>query len=138
MFCNESSEYMTLYGSCKLRPDETAGRCLTEIDGEIYECQTFLAFEGTKEIERVNNMHAFVDQINAVYGNITADKIPEIPELLTPDYVDHTFRRKNDENIIGIAYDTVYIKIALKNRWFRKPIGKVKYKDGELYEKCDE
>lgn len=107
MFCNESSEYMTLYGSCKLRPDETAGRCLTEIDGEIYECQTFLAFEGTKEIERVNNMHAFVDQINAVYGNITADKIPEIPELLTPDYVDHTFRRKNDENIIGIAYDTV-------------------------------
>lgn len=107
MFCNESSEYMTLYGSCKLRPDETAGRCLTEIDGEIYECQTFLAFEGTKEIERVNNMHAFVDQINAVYGNITADRIPEIPELLTPDYVDHTFRRKNDENIIGIAYDTV-------------------------------
>lgn len=107
MFCNESSEYMTLYGSCKLRPDETAGRCLTEIDGEIYECQTFLAFEGTKEIERVNNMHAFVDQINAVYGDITADKIPEIPELLTPDYVDHTFRRKNDENIIGIAYDTV-------------------------------
>ncbi len=107
MFCNESSEYMTLYGSCKLRPDETAGRCLTEIDGEIYECQTFLAFEGTKEIERVNNMHAFVEQINAVYGNITADKIPEIPELLTPDYVDHTFRRKNDENIIGIAYDTV-------------------------------
>lgn len=107
MFCNESSEYMTLYGSCKLRPDETAGRCLTEIDGEIYECQTFLAFEGTKEIERVNNMHAFVDQINAVYGNITADKIPEIPELLTPDYVDHTFRRKIDENIIGIAYDTV-------------------------------
>ena len=98
---------MTLYGSCKLRPDETAGRCLTEIDGEIYECQTFLAFEGTKEIERVNNMHAFVDQINAVYGNITADKIPEIPELLTPDYVDYTFRRKNDENIIGIAYDTV-------------------------------
>ena len=79
MFCNESSEYMTLYGSCKLRPDETAGRCLTEIDGEIYECQTFLAFEGTKEIERVNNMHAFVDQINAVYGDITADKIPEIP-----------------------------------------------------------
>ena len=107
MFCNESSEYMTLYGSCKLRPDETAGRCLTEIDGEIYECQTFLAFEGTKEIERVNNMHAFVDQINAVYGDITADKIPEIPELLTPDYVDHTFRRKSDENIIGIAYDTV-------------------------------
>lgn len=51
---------------------------LTEIDGEIYECQTFLAFEGTKEIERVNNMHAFVDQINAVYGDITADKIPEI------------------------------------------------------------
>lgn len=31
-----------------------------------------------------------------------------------------------------------YIKIALKNRWFRKSIGKVKYKDGELYEKCDE
>lgn len=27
--------------------------------------------------------------------------------MLTPDYVDHTFRRKNDENIIGIAYDTV-------------------------------
>ena len=107
MFCNESSEYMTLYGSCKLRPDETAGRCLTEINGEIYECQTFLAFEGAKEIDRVNNMHAFVDQINTAYGDVTADKIPEIPELFTPEYVDHTFRRKNGENIIGIAYDTV-------------------------------
>ena len=31
-----------------------------------------------------------------------------------------------------------YIKIALENKWFSLPQGKLKYKDGELYEKCDE
>ena len=31
-----------------------------------------------------------------------------------------------------------YIKIALENKWFRKPIGKIKYKEGNLNGKCDE
>ena len=31
-----------------------------------------------------------------------------------------------------------YIKIALENKWFSLPQGKLKYKDGELHEKCDE
>ncbi len=31
-----------------------------------------------------------------------------------------------------------YIQISLKNRWISLPQGKLKYKDGELYGKCDE
>lgn len=48
----------------------------------------------------------------------------------------HTVRMSYDSR--GNLTQKGYIKIALENKWFSLPQGKLKYKDGELHEKCDE
>lgn len=109
LFCNEPSEYASIFGACRIRPDETPGRCLIELDKTIYECQTFMAFEGKREIERVQNMQKFVDNINKRYKGMKANLIPEIPSLLGERYICDNFVGTYDKNkqIIGISYETV-------------------------------
>lgn len=79
--CNDSGEYTSLFESCRLRPEAIPGRCLIEISKVKYECQTYLAFEGEKEIERVTNMRTFIDEVNSHYSQ-RAKQIPVIPMLL--------------------------------------------------------
>lgn len=109
MFCNEPSEYASVFGACRMRPDETPGRCLVEVEKTIYECQTFLAFEGEREIERIQNMQKFVGEMNERYSKMRAVPIPEIPQLLGEKYVFDRFKGSYDtvKQIIGIGYETV-------------------------------
>lgn len=120
LFCNESSEYASVFGACRMRPDENPGRCLIEVDKTIYECQTFLAFEGKREIERIKNMQQFVCKMNALYTGEKARLIPEIPDILGEQFVLSNFRGNAKENniILGLGYDTVLplvIDIKKKN-----------------------
>ena len=109
LFCNETSEYSAMFGSCRIRPDEIPGRGLVEIDKTIYESQTFLAFEGEREIERIQNMQKFTDEMNCKYQGMHAKAIPEIPSLLKAEYVYDNFVEMYNEfkQILGISYDTV-------------------------------
>ncbi|MCD7981741.1 MAG: type VII secretion protein EssC [Clostridiales bacterium] len=109
LFCNEPSEYSTLFGSCRIRPDEVPGRCLVEIDKALYECQTFLAFEGEREIERVQHMQEFVETVNARYQGSRAALIPEIPDLLTEQFLFENYAPAAlpDKQVLGLSYDTV-------------------------------
>ncbi len=109
LFCNEPSEYSSVFGACRMRPDEVPGRCLVEVDKTIYECQTFMAFEGEREIERVQKMQKFVVDINKQYKGMRANPIPEIPVLLGETYISDNFIGTYDDKkqIIGISYDTV-------------------------------
>ena len=109
LFCNEPSEYTSVLGGCRMRPDETPGRCLMEIDKTIYECQTFLAFEGEREIERIQNMQKFVKERNALCREERAVPIPEIPKLLSESYLLESFPGlyRDGRQILGIGYDTV-------------------------------
>ena len=61
------------------------------MDKCIYEYQTYLAFEGSKEIDRVNNMKKFIEGINKLYVNERAKIIPEIPKVLTSDYLNNNY-----------------------------------------------
>ncbi len=108
-FCNESGEYATLFGSGRMQPDELPGRCLVEVEKTLYECQSFLAFEGEREIERVRRMREFVDEINARYPNVRAVPIPEIPELFGEGYVYDHFpdRQSGSSRVLGLSYATV-------------------------------
>lgn len=81
MYCNDQNEYSGLFEFCKERPTAIPGRCLIEIAKKKYECQTMIAFEGEKEIERIENMRAYVTNRNAHY-NVRAARIPIIPKLL--------------------------------------------------------
>jgi hypothetical protein len=58
LFCNQSDEYGTLFDRCHLQPKNVPGRGLVLIDKVVYEYQTYLAFEGEKEIDRVRAFRA--------------------------------------------------------------------------------
>lgn len=109
LFCNESSEYSSVFGSCRLKPDEIPGRCLIEVEKTLYECQTLLAFEGEREIERVQAMQYFVQEVNMKYTGKHAVPIPEIPDILGENYIFENFVNDEEKNkhIIGLGYDSV-------------------------------
>jgi S-DNA-T family DNA segregation ATPase FtsK/SpoIIIE len=112
MFCNEPSEYSSIFASCKLKPDEKPGRCIVEINKAMYESQTYLAFEGKQEIDRVKNMQLFVQETNEKYANMRATMIPEIPALLKEDYIADNFVIADEGKIIaGLNYDTILPEI---------------------------
>lgn len=82
LFCNERAEYSNMFDRCRVEPKETPGRGLCLIDKRILEFQTALAFEGSKEIERVNSMKRFIEE-NAIKNNSSrAKEIPMVPAIL--------------------------------------------------------
>lgn len=87
LFCNDSSEYSALFDNCRERVDNIPGRCIVVAEKRKLECQTFIAFPGEKEIERVNGMRGYVADTNAKYRGMYARKIPVIPASLTDSYV---------------------------------------------------
>lgn len=110
LFCNDSSEYGSLFEHCRETIDDIHGRCIVEIDKTHLDCQTFLAFEGEKEIDRVKEIKQFVSVINSRNPKLNAQIIPVIPDLLTKDFVDSTlsgFMTEKYSVVIGLDYGTV-------------------------------
>ena len=89
--CNDSSEYMTIFDRCRIEPKDVPGRILCKINKELFEAQTFIAFEGKKEIERSNAIKSFVDNANSKYGDAIARAIPSIPDQLTHSYIEKNY-----------------------------------------------
>lgn len=110
LFCNDSSEYGSLFEHCRETIDDIHGRCIVEIDKTHLDCQTFLAFEGEKEIDRVKEIKQFVSVINSRNPKLNAQIIPVIPDLLTKDFVHSTlsgFMTEKYSVVIGLDYGTV-------------------------------
>ena len=110
MFCNDSSEYHSLFEHCNERIDDIHGRSIVEIDKTHYECQMYMAFEGEKEFERVNEIKQFVSETNRKYRGEKAKIIPLIPEILTTDYINNNFARDmvmRDNIVVGLDYNSV-------------------------------
>ncbi len=87
LFNNDSSEYSSLFDYCRESIADIRGRTLIDIDKVHLECQTFLAFDGEKEIERVNNIKTYIERINTIYSANEAMLIPLIPNILTESQV---------------------------------------------------
>jgi len=110
MFCNDSNEYSSLFEHCRERIDDISGRALVDIDKKHLDCQTYLAFEGEKEIERVQAIRAFIENRNSQCANELAREIPVIPTILTSSQVETMFNRylrKKFELVVGLNYATV-------------------------------
>lgn len=110
LFCNDSSEYSSLFDHCRETIDDIHGRCIVEIDKTHLDCQTFLAFEGEKEIDRVKAIKEYIAKINAKNAKMFANIIPVIPDLLTRQFVDtqYGFAIKNPYDlVIGLNYGNV-------------------------------
>jgi len=103
LYCNDANEYGNLFDHVVLKPDEKPGRCVVEIDKRILECQTYLAFEGEKEIDRVNEMHKFISEINRNNANSFARSIPFIPTVLTKKSIIDDYATHKDAYKLPIA-----------------------------------
>lgn len=87
LYCNQSDEYGNLFDKCRMEPKNIPGRGLVAINRVVYEYQTYLAFEGAKEIERVERIKTYIQSINAKCAGTAARKIPEVPHTLDAAYV---------------------------------------------------
>lgn len=116
--CNDNNEYITLYDRCKIEPANIAGRTLYKTDSGLQEMQTFLAFEGDKEIDRSRTLKEYIDVINSKYEDCYAKPIPHIPDCLSAQYVEDNYEcsQKKYEYIMGLDYATVDIVACNFNR----------------------
>lgn len=108
-FCNDSGEYSNMFEACRMQPEKLPGRGILDIDRELYEFQAYLAFKGEKEVERVEEIKAFMKEINK-RSSIKARKVPEIPNQLTRQYVMEQYggvKTDRYQLIIGLDYSTV-------------------------------
>lgn len=108
-YCNESNEFNNLFDHVKLRPDDKPGRCIVEMDKQILECQTYLAFNGEKEHERAGEIKKFISDINEKYMGYKARQIPYIPNVLSYEILNEDFgaRVNGYELPIGISFTEV-------------------------------
>ena len=109
MFCNDSSEYSSLFDHCSERVNPIAGRCLVEEDKNHLDCQMYLAFEGEKEIDRVEKIRSYIEETNAQNNHMFARKIPVIPDVLSESMMCETYKCENNKNtfVVGLDYATV-------------------------------
>lgn len=118
--CNDSTEYNSLLERCRMQPTNISGRALCKVDKEIFEVQTYLAFEGEREIERSGAIREFVEKINSLYMHEKARKIPEIPKVLPYSYFqnDSSYKKQRHVYPIGLDYasvDTVLLDFKQMN-----------------------
>lgn len=110
LYCNDSNEYSALFDHCSERIDSIPGRSIIEIDKNHYECQSYLAFNGEKEIDRVCDIKKYISVTNAVNKNIFAKRIPLIPSSLTKSFIVEQFGNYMKDRfsvVAGLDYATV-------------------------------
>lgn len=110
LFCNDVNEYSALLDHCSLRIDSIPGRCVVEIEKRQLECQSYLAFQGEKEIDRVKEIRSFIVDNNQVSRGFAARNIPLIPPSLTEDYIVDQFSSDMQSGyavVAGMDYGTV-------------------------------
>lgn len=110
--CNDASEYMNIFDRCRMQPKDVPGRMLCKLNKELYEMQSFIAFEGEKELDRSNAIKRFVEDTNSCYPNEFAKKIPSIPEVLTHEYIEENYNFKATGYQYPIALDYANVDIV--------------------------
>lgn len=116
LYCNESSEYGHTFERCKLRPDNKPGRCLLELDREMFEGQIYLAFAAEREVDKIAQIRDFIKEINTKTTGKGARKIPEIPAVVTEKFIEQQTGGvwKPYEMVSGVNYTTTeleYLKL---------------------------
>jgi S-DNA-T family DNA segregation ATPase FtsK/SpoIIIE len=110
LFCNDSSEYSSLFEHCSERIENIPGRCIVDLDKRHLECQSFLAFDGEKEHDRAIQIRDYIAQTNKRNSRMMANIMPVIPEVLSSRYVASTFSGYMSEPglvAVGLDYSTV-------------------------------
>lgn len=110
LFCNDSGEYGSLFDHCKERIEDIHGRGIVEVDKVHLECQMYLAFEGDKEIDRINSIKRYIAECNKKNPREAASIIPVIPDVIDSRFVEKNysgFMRDSGKLVLGLNYATV-------------------------------
>jgi len=109
LHCNDTNEYANLFDHANLQPSEVPGRCVLSIEKKLLECQTYLAFEGEREVDRIKAVRSFVDKINSDNRGKGARKIPTIPAILNSSILKEMFgiSQVGYELPVGVTYSDV-------------------------------
>ncbi len=109
LYNNDITVYNTLLGHTSLRPKELAGRCLVSLDNSVYECQSYLAFDSEREIDRAEAIRAFCSEQIAEANGKHAKPIPFIPKDLTAIAALSNYPEaySNGRLMFGLDYATV-------------------------------
>lgn len=117
--CNNTSEYQSLFERCKLTPKEVPGRALIELNKSFYECQMYVPFDAEKEFEKIELMRSFIREMNTKYAEFrNPGVIPEVPDVVTKDYIMSVDDKKYEEFDIPVGIDYTNVKpvrISMKN-----------------------
>ena len=115
LFCNSSDEYGALFDRCRMQPKAVPGRGLIQIDNTVYEFQSYLAFEGEREIDRVQSIKTFISEANAKNRGCIARQIPAIPSVLDVEFTKNNYTINKPYILpIGIDYETVeFVDLSL-------------------------
>ena len=123
--CNDTSEYSVLFERCRMQPKNVPGRGLCSIDKTVYEFQSYLAFGGERELDRVRAMRDFVEKCNERNAGMNARLIPSIPDDLKLSYIRKNYRVAANELAIALDYETVEpVRINLDEQFSLAVVGK--------------
>ena len=103
--CNDRNEYLSIFDRCRMEPKNTAGRALFAKDKMYYEFQSYLAFGGEREIDRVEEIRSFIEKTNEMYVGQTVKQIPSIPELVSIGYIRKNYPAVSIKENISVALD---------------------------------
>ena len=87
LYCNESSEYAGLFERCRMKLKPIPGRGIVSIDKKFYEAQTYLAFPAEREIDKVKEIAAFIQEENSKDTGKGAVKVQSVPDILTDEEI---------------------------------------------------
>ncbi len=109
LYNNDIGEYSNIFDRPQIQPECTPGRMILSIDKTIYEAQSYLAFQGVKEIDRAKDINAFIDDINARNEGKKAKVIPFIPKLLTKEELKENYLAEYQDYMLplGLNYEDV-------------------------------
>jgi S-DNA-T family DNA segregation ATPase FtsK/SpoIIIE len=113
LYCNDSGEYTSVIEKCRKSLKPIAGRCLLTIEKDIYYGQIYLAYPAEKEIERVKEIHDFINKINNKDNGSCAVRIPVMPSVVNAD----TIRNILHEDLkpyripVGVNYDNLDVDV---------------------------
>lgn len=83
LFCSDETQYHNMFGYTKMSIPEIAGRFMITVGKRLREGQSYLAFEGEREIDRYNQVRQFVSDAVKKHPNAEVKPIPAVPEKVT-------------------------------------------------------
>ena len=101
----EDGKDYEMFGHKCEAPESFPGRCLIEIEKEVFQCQVFQAFPGETDAERMDAVRSYILEIEKNKSG-RAIPIPAVPESLKTEELIRLSREQN-RLVLGIEYSRV-------------------------------